>query len=382
MLTCQKEKFLLDGKVTYLNCAYMGPLMKSVVEAGNKGIMAKANPNHVSPNDFFAPAEQLREQFALMIGSNDPNRIALIPSVSYGMATVARNMSISKGQEIIVVEGQFPSNIYAWQRLANDNNARVITINPPDTWKRRGEKWNQDILKAIGSKTAMVAIGQVHWADGTLFDLGTIGRKCRDNGALMVIDGSQSVGAYPFDVKKIQPDAVVCAGYKWLLGPYAFAIAWYGKSFDNGIPIEENWITRKDSHRFENLVNYTDEYREGAWRYNVGELSNFILLPMLLESVRQINEWGVEQIQQYCRAITEKPLEQIANAGYFIEDSSFRGSHLFGIGLKDPGQLETIKKKLSDAGIFVSQRGDFIRVSPYLYNIESDLELLADTLTS
>ena len=99
-------------------------------------------------------------------------------------------------------------------------------------------------------------------------------------GARFVIDGTQSVGALPFDVGHTRPDAVACAGYKWLTGPYSVGTAWYGPAFDGGTPIEENWITRAGSDRFNELVNYRDDYRPGAIRYDVSERSNFILLPM------------------------------------------------------------------------------------------------------
>jgi len=122
----------------------------------------------------------------------------------------------------------------------------------------------------------------VHWTDGTRFDLVAIGRAARRVGAAFVVDGTQSVGALPFDVREIQPDALVCAGYKWLLGPYAMGAAYFGPRYDAGDPIEENWITRRGSDDFQRLVAYQDEYAPGAIRYDVGERSNFILLPMFI----------------------------------------------------------------------------------------------------
>lgn len=380
MLTHQKDKFLIEPDITYLNCAYMGPLTKEVSEAGMAAILQKTRPYRVDKSHFFDPAEALKIEYGKIINASEPQRIALLPSVSYGMATIARNVKIKAGEEMIIVEGQFPSNVYAWQRLAMERGAKIITITPPDTWESRGQKWNYKIIDAIGPKTKLVAIGQVHWADGTLFSLEHISKKCKEHGALLIIDGSQSIGAMPFDLEKIKPDAVICAGYKWLLGPYSIALGWFGPAFDNGIPIEENWINRKNSEQFENLVNYTDEYRPLAGRYNAGEYSNFILVAMLLQSLKQINEWGVANIQSYCQCITEKPLQQIAEAGYFVEEPTFRGGHLFGIGLRDTAQMQGLKHKLAKANILVSQRGNFIRVSPHLYNSEVDLNLLAKYL--
>ena len=88
-------------------------------------------------------------------------------------------------------------------------------------------------------------MGIVHWADGTIFDMKKIRKKTSENNALLIIDGTQSIGSMPFNLNEIQPDALVCAGYKWLMGPYGSGLAYYGKYFDDGKPIEESWINRK-----------------------------------------------------------------------------------------------------------------------------------------
>ena len=137
------------------------------------------------------------------------------------------------------------------------------------------------------------------------FNLEQIRKRTRDVGALLIIDGTQSVGVLPFDVKKIQPDALVCAGYKWLLGPYSIGLAYYGEYFDDGKPIEESWLNRMDSEDFSALVNYQASYQSGALRYDVGEHSNFVLVPMLIKSIKQLNQWGVANAQEYIKS--DKP---------------------------------------------------------------------------
>src|SRR5690606_28089578 len=143
---------------------------------------------------------------AKLINAPDPKRIVIIPSVSYGMANVVRNLDIKKGQHIIVATEQFPSNVYPWQRLCEDAGAQIISVAPPDNYSNRGKRWNEKILESINANTKAVAIGHVHWADGTRFDLEAIRKRTREVGALLVIDGTQSVGALPFDVQHIQPD--------------------------------------------------------------------------------------------------------------------------------------------------------------------------------
>ena len=288
-------------------------------------------PASISPEDFFKDSDLLRQEFANLINASDPKRIAIIPSVSYGIATVARNLGITRGEKIIVAADQFPSNYYPWERVAQENGANLIAVAPPAELLSRGKVWNERILEAIDSTTRAVAIGNVHWSDGTLFQLQEIRKRTRDVGALLIVDGTQSIGALPFDVKQIQPDALICAGYKWLLGPYSIGLAYYGEYFDNRQPIEENWINRLNSEDFTQLVIYQSLYQEGSLRYDVGEHSNFILVPMLLKGIQQINRWGVANIQSYCKTISEKPLSFLRQKGFWVEDEEYRSSHLFGI---------------------------------------------------
>ncbi len=376
----QKNLFSLSNDITYLNCAYMSPVLKDVERAGVEGIKSKRNPAHISGQDFFTTTEKVRSQFARLINTKESNRIVIIPSASYGLATVAKNLKAGKSDNIIVAAEQFPSNVYPWLTLQKENGVAIKSVAPPDSFDERGKKWNERLIDAIDRQTKMVAIGNVHWADGTLFNLEEIRKRTKDVGALLVIDGTQSVGALPFDIQKIQPDALICAGYKWLLGPYSIGLAYYGNYFDDGKPIEESWINRFNSENFAGLVNYQDQYQPGSLRYEVGEHSNFILVPMLLAALKQVNAWKPKNIQGYCDTISKKAIQELREAGYWIEDESFRGKHLFGVRFPASKDIEKIKLNLKKNKISVSVRGNAIRVSPHVYNTEKDLMALVKVL--
>lgn len=358
----------------------MSPLLKSVEKAGIRGLRKKRNPATITSQDFFKESELLRAEFARLINAPNPKRIVIIPSASYGLATVARNLTIGAGEKIIVTAEQFPSNYYPWHRVAQEKKAEVVVVAPPSELSQRGKIWNERILDAIDTRTKAVAIGIVHWADGTLFKLEEIRKRTREVGALLVIDGTQSIGALPFDVMQIQPDALICSGYKWLLGPYSLGLAYYGEYFDTGQPIEENWINRLNSEDFTQLVNYQSLYQEGSLRYEVGEHSNFTLVPMLLKGIQQINRWGVENIQLYCKSISDKAVLSLQHRGFWVEEPAYRSCHLFGIriGDKDPQRAKDVLVKNK---IYVSFRGDAIRISPHVYNDESDMGKLARILS-
>ena len=378
-LPCQREHFSFARNVHYLNCAYMGPLSLAVQQAGIAGVMRKADPSRITANDFYQESNHARALFARLINIGDPSRIAIIPSVSYGIATAARNLACSPGQNIVITGEQFPSNVYAWRKLAARSRAQLRTVSPLSV-RQRGAAWNEALMEAIDERTAIVAIPHVHWTDGTRFDLERIARRARSFGAAVVIDATQSLGALPLDVQQIQPDAVICAAYKWLLGPYSLGFAYYGKRFDNGEPLEDNWIARENSEDFRGLVNYRDEYQPGALRYDVGERSNFALLPMAVAALKQILEWEPACIQEYCDALFGEAIEELRAIGFNVEAREWRGAHLFGVRMPAAVNLAMLHDDLQRANVSIALRGSALRVAPNIYNDEVDVEALMSCL--
>ncbi len=381
MLSCQKSRFALPDDEHYLNCAYMSPLSTVVEAAGVAGVARKRVPSRLTPADFFTEAMRARERFAQLINAPDPSRIAIIPAASYGLAIAARNLPVAAGQNIVVTHEQFPANVHAWRKVAGAApDVALRTVRPPDAAAGRGREWNTRLLEAIDVHTAVVALGHVHWTDGTKFDLDAIGRRAREVGAALVVDGTQSVGALPFDVAAIQPDALVCATYKWLMGPYSLGFAYLGPRFDDGEPLEETWIGRAGSENFKDLVNYRDDYQPGAVRYDVGERSNFALMPMAIAALEQVLEWQPARIQDYCAALTSDLITQVGALGYQVEDAAWRGRHLFGLRAPAGADISAIGERLRAQRVHVSLRGSAIRVAPHVYNDRRDIDALVAAL--
>ena len=373
----QRQKFSLPAGSTYINCAYMSPLLKRVERAGLAGMKRKRNPFSISAEDFFTETEVLRKEYAKLVNVKDPKRIVVVPSASYGLSTVARNVSVRTGDSIVVLHEQFPSNMYPWRRMAVQTGAQLKVVTPPDILEGRGKAWNVRLLEAITKETKVIAMGNVHWADGTKFDLEAVGKRAREVGAALVIDGTQSVGALPFDISKVKPDALICAGYKWLMGPYSIGLAYLGERFDQGVPLEENWINRAGSEHFAGLVKYEDGYQPGALRYEVGEHSNFILVPMMLEALRQINEWTPGAIQAYCKSVSKDAISTLRENGYWVEDDDHRAHHLFGIRFPKGTDMAALRGRMQRKKISVSYRGESMRVSPGVYNTAKEMDQLA-----
>ena len=376
MLACQRRLFDIPDDVAYLNCAYISPLLNTVRDAGIAGTRRKSHPWEIFPRDFFTDAEEARGLFAELIGAT-ANDVALGSAASYGIATAARNLPVQPGQRILVLQDQFPSNVYSWHALAKESNGTMLALQRP-----QDDDWTRAVLEALDERVAIAALPHVHWTDGAMLDLVRIGARCREVGAALVIDGTQSVGALPFDVNAIQPDFLAVATYKWLLGPYSAGLIYVAPKWQEGTPLEHNWINREGSEDFSNLVDYRDSYQPGARRYDVGERGNIHLVPMVKTGLRQLLDWGVGNIQHTIRARTDRIAERATDMGIAALPPERRAGHY--LGLRFPGGVpEGLADRLARKNVYVSVRGrDAVRVTPHLWVTDEDEDRFFEVLTS
>ena len=382
MLENQKHLFDIPEDINYLNIASLSPSFKSIEQAGLRAILEKSKPYLIPSSDFFDPVTELKMLFSELIDGEDYNRVATIPSVSYGMATVANNIVLKSTDEILLIDEQFPSNYYIWKKLTDQYGAKLTIVKQPNTKVDCGKQWNKDILNAINDNTALVTMGNVHWSNGTIFDLKAIRKKTSEYNSLLVVDGSQSIGAIPFSIQEIQPDALICAGYKWMFGPYGCGYAYYGAYFDKGSPLEENWANRLHSEKLAGLTEYQSEYKPLASRYVMGESGNFIYVQMQIAALKQIIEWTPKAIQEYCRDVSKEAVQELKELGCYIENDDDRTHHMFGIELPENADLNLLKEKFKEENVFVSFRGNYVRISCHLYNTKKEFEILVKCITS
>ena len=367
--------FEIPEEVAYLNCAYMSPQLRSARVVGERAVARKSRPWEITSSDFFEDAEKSRALFARLVGG-EPDDVALVPSVSYGIGVAAANVPVREGERILILEDQFPSNVYSWRELAKRTGARLVTVPRPDD-----HDWTSVVLDLLDEGTAVVAVPNCHWTDGSLLDLGRVGESARRVGAALVVDGIQSLGAHPFDVREVRPDFLVASAYKWLLGPYGIGFLYAGERWREGTPIEHNWINRRGSEDFSRLVGYQDAFQPGARRYDVGERSNFALLPMANEALRRILDWGVDNVSETIGGLTGLIEREAKDRGIEAIPAERRARHMVGLKLGS-AVAGDLAARLAGENVFVSVRGESVRISPHLYNTERDVERLFAALAA
>ena len=337
------------------------------------------NPTEISQADFFSEAAIVRASFGKLVNCPADN-VAIIPSTSYGFASALNNVKAKPNGHAITVKDEFPSGYFALESWCKDHQNDLRVIGPAAGLEQLGENWNTKILEAINDRTSVVLISAIHWMTGLRFMLKEIGEKCKAVGAILIVDGTQAVGAMEFDVQALQVDVLICASYKWLFGAYSVALAYFSDAFSEGKPIEASWMNRNNAFDFSQLANYDATMQPGAARYNVGQSSNFILMPIVREGLAQVQAWSPSGIQAYCKNLTASLRSYLLEEGFALENEAYFCQHLFAVRLPKTFDLPRLKTQLQENQVFLSMRGEYLRIATNVFNDEADIQALTACL--
>lgn len=369
----QRHLFGIADDLAYFNCASQAPQLRSVRAAGERALARRAAPWTIQADDWFVEVEELRALFARLIGG-DADGVALIPATSYGLAVAAHNVEDSEGDRVLLIADDYPSNVYTWRAFARRTGAEILTVE-----RGEGQSWTDAIVDALDERVRVVSVPNVRWTDGALIELPRVGERAREVRAQFVIDATQSLGAMPLDVAALRPDYLVATGYKWLLGPFSVAYMFVGEEHRSGRPLEENWINRAGAEDFAGLTGYSDQYRPGARRFDVGQRTNFMLTPMAIAALGQLLDWGVENIAVSLAVTTGRIEREARQRGLDALPADQRGPHMLGISIP-ADRRAAIGAQLAEANVFVGIRGSAMRISPHLHATGGDVDRLFTAL--
>ena len=377
--------FTLDRSVVYVNAASRTPLPERTLAAGLAAVRRKAETPW-SIGDTEAQKDEVRALFARLIGDGATgDDVCVVPSCSYAMSLAAHNMRgqmrarPATARHVLVLQDQNPSNVMQWQRLcAEEGGSLWIVPHPAD-----GD-WARAIVEALrGGRIAVCALPPCHWCDGTFVDLPRVGAACRAHGAALVVDATQWLGASALP-QGTGAQFVACSIHKWLLGPYGACLCYAAPSFwARAEPLEEHDRNREGAQLVECLPmgegGYPTRFQHGARRLDSGGRPSFIVMPMLLASLRLVvDEIGVGNLERWLAGFTAAVAAAARALGFRVPARHAPGI----VGLRPAPTMPdaaTIVRRLAarPRPILVSERLGAIRVSPHVYNTHADLtELL------
>jgi selenocysteine lyase/cysteine desulfurase len=371
MLASQRALFEMPRDICYLNSASYSPLPLRTQEAARAAVGRKATPWTLDAGFANNQHERARAAAARLIHA-DPADMALIPSISYGVATAAKILTIERGTRVIVLQNDHSSPVLEWQTRAGAQGFAVETINRPED----GD-WTSAVLAAIERSGAppvgLASISSVHWSDGGLIDIEKVGLALRQRGARFLIDATHGTGVLAMDVRRLDPDFVIFPTYKWLLGPYGRAFLYVARRHQGGIPLEQTAFGRRDV-RAENDVYFSDvSYLPDARRFDMGERDHFISLEMASIGMEMMAEWGASAVVQRLQMLTERIAEGLRGLGVSVPERHLRAPHILSLGFRN-GMPAGLVEGLATEGIYVAARLGRMRISPHVFNDEADVD--------
>jgi len=378
MLVNYRDNFDLNDDITYLNSAFMGLLPIESVKAGYKGIDLKSKAWKIHTKDFYDPPELVRKLASELLICDD-NDIFLIPSSSYGLATFANNFNLKDKKTILLLEEEFPSNVYIWKELALKQNGLIKFVKRPND-----DDWTNEIINNIDENIGLISIPQTHWVDGAYIDLEKISNHIKNTEIALAIDATQSAGILNLNINKIKPDVLVVSSYKWLLGPYSLGFAYIDKKYQiNSKPLEFNWMSmanKPEGDKFPDLLDYDNDLIESARRFDFGHRGNIHLIPILESSLKFLKKIKINNIKRHIETINKMIIANISNLNVSVIEEKYRSPHYLGIRLENEIS-ENFIESLSQNNIFISNRGKFsLRVSPHIWNNENDVDKFVENI--
>ena len=371
MLDSQRSLFAIPRDICYLNSASYSPLPLRTQEAAREAVGRKSAPWTLDTAFADHQHERARSAAARLINA-EASDIALIPSISYGVATVGKILAIPPRMRVLVLENDHSSPVLEWQTRSASADFSIETVRQP-----HDGDWTSAVLAAIerpgAPRLALASISSVHWSDGGLIDIEKVGAALKRHGALFLIDATQAVGVLAIDVRKLDPDFVIFPTYKWLLGPYGRAFIYMAKRHQNGIPLEQTGFGRREIRSDAEIYFGDLSYVAGARRFDMGERDHFISMEMAAIGMEMMAEWGADAVAGRLSMLTGRIAEGLSGSRVRLMDARFRSPHILSLGFAG-GLPAGLVEGLAGEGIHVAARLSRMRISPHVFNDEEDVD--------
>ncbi|MDW8299793.1 MAG: aminotransferase class V-fold PLP-dependent enzyme [Anaerolineae bacterium] len=371
------EEFPVSHQTVYLNHAGISPLPRRAVLA-----MQEANErlmyNPSAAYGWFLEREQaMRANAARLINAASPDEIVGVQSTSLGLNLVAQALPWHSGENILLCDVEFPSNVYPWMRLVEQHGVEVRLIPARD-----GGLTVEALAQAADSRTRLVAVSAVQFLSGHRSDLQAIGDFCHAHGLIFAVDAIQAAGHIPIDVQAMHIGILAAGGQKSLMAPPGQGFLYVRSDLAEqmrptlvGPNATEDWI---------HWLKYNLTPLKGAARFTMGT-SNVSGIVGLNESLSLLLELGLANIDSYVTELVRRTRQQLLERGYAVLTPSAHAGILTFRAAPDDASTDRLVKALAERNIVVVKHWDahdvpYVRASFHCYNIWEESERLLAAL--
>lgn len=353
----------------WLNTAHQGRLPLAAADAAQWAIEEKVDPWRIPESAFFEVPAALRSTLAQLVAA-DPAEIVLGNSTSYGLNLLVQGLPLRAGDEVLVVEGDFPASVYPWLPLQR-RGVEVRTVPAAS-----GALDPQELAAALTDRTRVVCTSWVFSFTGRGADVRALVDVCRQSGDItFVLNGSQAVGARPTDVHQLGVDALVSCGFKWLCGPYATGFAWVRSELLQRLEYEQGyWLAQVDE-----IANPPDRYELrrdlGAAAYDVFCTANLAVYPAWQRAISLLLDHGLDEVERYDQSLVDQLIAGLPG-GWTLRSPRERAerSTLVFLEPERPDTVDHALRRLESAGVDAGERAGKIRLSPHVHNTPADID--------
>jgi cysteine desulfurase/selenocysteine lyase len=302
---------------------------------------------------------EFKQRFGQLINAASPDEIVPMPNTAAGINTVAVSLPLRAGDNVLVLDGDYPANVYPWQQLAYKG---VLTKVVP----QRDGGLDLNMLEArIDRRTRVIALSTVMFATGFRNDIEAVGKICKDRGIYFAVDGIQSLGAFPIDVQACNIDFLAAGSQKWLLSTPGAGFLYVRQErlaeFEPGAYVGASSVVD-----FMNYLDYNLTFPNTADRFNLGT-PNVANVLALLASVTMLQEVGIDQVSRQILGLIDALIDDLQERGYELVAST-APEHRSGIIVAKVADAEAARIKLEQAGVIATVRGGGLRFAPHFYN--------------
>ena len=370
------KDFYLTAHHTWLNVASEGPLPKKANEALQEAIKWKSSPHLLTIPKFQAVPLELKRAISRLIHV-DEHDVILGNSATYGLHLLSNGLKFSPGDEIICLQNDFPTDILPWLSLGpkgvivHQLKAQNHVLTP------------QELEKAINRRTKVICLPYIHSFTGFKLDIEAIGKLCRSHGVICVVNLSQAVGAFEVDLSQWEVDAVVCAGYKWLLGPYGTGFCWIRKEIREQLNYAQNyWISLMDESSLNSEGPIILKNDHTARRYDVFGTANFFNYVPWRASIEYLISIGTDHIAEYNRVLVDQLVDGIDSGSFDLISPRAKPerTNIVVFSHKDASQNTRLFDFLKNKGYYLALWKNKLRASPHIYNTSLEIKGLLTTL--
>ncbi len=363
-----ENDFPTANNFVYLNTANVSLMYSKAAELINvwQQDLAENGSNNFDEKSEETVFHTLHEAAGVLINTF-PENIAVGSSATELLCSIAWAVSPKKHQNVISTQIVFPSTIYPWKSISNSTGCEIRLVK-----ERENFIDINDLIQLIDPNTAVVSISHVEYSNGQIFDLELLAEVAHQNGALLIVDATQSAGAIPIDVQKSSVDILVSGAYKWLCGPFGSAFMYIAPHLVD--QLDPGMVGFRSHHDMWNLEAGRLEYPEKASKFEFSTMAFGCALG-LAESINYINGIGIENIFKHNLDLANYLISGLKKLGAKIT-SPYKTENQSSIvrAVFENIDYDLLIKNLKQSQVFVSRRGDSIRLSPHLYNTKSQID--------